>query len=66
MQLGNPLSMYVTSSFPSANDCVLFALVKLAFVALLPGTVWVYGSSPIFNFRAVKTIMRKGRRHRFG
>ena len=31
--------------------CVL--LVKLAFVALLSGTVWLDGSSPIFIFAAV-------------
>ena len=47
MQLGNPL-------FAShhANECVLFILVKLAFVALLSGAVWVDGSSPVFIIKA--------------
>ena len=46
MTLGNPLSA-------PANDCVLFVQAKLAFEALLSGTVRMGNSSPIFIFGAV-------------
>ena len=42
----------ITSRFAPANGCVLSVLVKLAFVALFSGTVWVDGSSSIFIFGA--------------
>ena len=42
------------------NNCVLFALVKLAFVALLSGSIWGFGSRVAFTFRAVNTIIQKG------
>ena len=47
MTLGNSLSA-------PANDCVLFVQAKLAFEALLSGTVRMGNSSPIFIFGAVK------------
>ena len=40
----------ITSHFIPANDCLVFVLVKLAFVALLSGAVWVEGSCPISIF----------------
>ena len=42
-----------TSRFVPTNDCVLFVLVKVAFLALHSGIVRVDGSSPIFIFGAV-------------
>ena len=41
-----------TSRLVPTNDCLLFVHVKLVFVTLLSGTVWVDGSSPIFICRA--------------
>ena len=38
----------ITARFAPANDWVSLVLVKLAFVAMLSGTVWVDSSSPIF------------------
>ena len=36
----------ITARFAPANDCVLFVLLKLVFVALPSGTVWVDVPSP--------------------
>ena len=36
----------ITARFAPANDCVLFVLLKLAFVALPSGTVWIDVPSP--------------------
>ena len=47
----------ITSRFSPASDCILFVLVKIAFVALLSGTVCGEGSNPIFNFGAVCYIV---------
>ena len=47
------LESCITSQFELVNDCVLFVLVKVAFVALLSGAIWVDSSSPIFIFGAV-------------
>ena len=52
-----------TRLHPLLNDCVLFALVKLAFVALLSGNILGFGSSVAFTSRAVNTIMQKGCGH---
>ena len=49
----------ISTRFVPVNDCVLFALVKL-------GNSRVYGSSPIFTFKAVNATMRKGCGHLFG
>ena len=61
-QLGNPLSL----SQQGCTHCwitVLFALVKLAFVALLSGNILWFGSRVAFTSRAVNTIMQKGCGH---
>ena len=52
-----------TRLHPLLNNCVLFALVKLAFVALLSGNILWFGSSVSFTFRAVNNIMQKGCGH---
>ena len=52
-----------TRLHPLLNTCVLFALVKLAFVALLSGNVLGFGSRVVFTSGAVNTIMRKGCGH---
>ena len=52
----------ISSRFARANDCVLFILVKVVFVALLSGNVWVYGSS---TFRAVNMTKGNFRGHLF-
>ena len=52
-----------TRLHPLLNDCVLFALVKLAFVALLSGNILGFGSRVAFASRAVNTIMQKGCGH---
>ena len=46
-----------TSRFAPANDCLLFVLVKLAFLALISGTVWLDSFIPIFIFRKVNTVL---------
>ena len=45
------------------NNCVLLALVKLAFVALLSCNILWFGSRVAFTSRAVNTIMQKGCGH---
>ena len=52
-----------TRLHPLLNNCVLFALVKLAFVALLSENILGFGSRVAFTFRAVNTIMQKGCSH---
>ena len=52
-----------TRLHPLLNNCVLFALVKLAFVALLSGNILGFGTWVSFTFRAVSTIMQKGCGH---
>ena len=48
-----------TRLHPLLNYCVLFALVKLAFVALLSGNILGFGSRVAFTSRAMNTIMQK-------
>ena len=52
-----------TKLHPLLNNCVLFALVKLAFVALLSGNILGFRSRVAFTFRTVNTIMQKGCGH---
>ena len=52
-----------TRLHPLLNYFVLFALVKLAFVALLSGNILGFGSRVAFTSRAVNTIMQKSCGH---
>ena len=52
-----------TRLHPLLNNCVLFALVKLAFVALLSGNILGFGSRVAFTSRAVNTIMQNSCGH---
>ena len=61
-QLGNPLSPS-QQGCTLLNNCVLFTLVKLAFVALLCGNILGFGYRVAFTFRAANTIMQKGCSH---
>ena len=56
----------ITSRFAPTNDSTVYCslLVKLAFVPLLSGNIQVY-EGVRSTFRAVNTIMRKGRGHHF-
>ena len=52
-----------TRLHPLLNNCVLFALVQLAFVTLLSGNILGFGSRVAFTSRAVNTRMQKGCGH---
>ena len=51
-----------TARFAPANDCVLFVLLKLTFVALPSGTVWVDVPSPfvVSGVRAPRVHTNRG------